>query len=150
MPNTFFQPTVKARRLKNTLASGGPDRLMRVLLAPLFFRLRVCKHCARLFYAKNPESWLALREFESLPPLGAFDTRRGFIPDFPTLLMFDEFVVDGEAFELMKRPGRRLWLREWSEVVAALASEGALAVAEVGAAANANSHGRSTNITDIC
>lgn len=91
---------------------------MKVLLAPLFFRSRFCKHCARIFYRENPGSWVGIHEFESLPPLGSFDTSRGFIPDFPTLLMFEELVLDGEAFERLKQPGDRLWLREWSELIA--------------------------------
>jgi hypothetical protein len=78
---------------------------MKVLLAPLFFRSRFCKHCARIFYRENLGSWVGIHEFESLPPLGSFDTKRGFIPDFPTLLMFEEFVLDGEAFERLKQPG---------------------------------------------
>jgi len=115
---------------------------MKVLLAPLFFRSRFCKHCARIFYRENPGSWVGIHEFESLPPLGSFDTKRGFIPDFPTLLMFEEFVLDGEAFERLKQPGDRLWLREWSELIAVLESEGSLTVADVSAAAGARSHER--------
>ncbi len=115
---------------------------MKVLLAPLFFHSRFCKHCARIFYKENPGSWVGIHEFESLPPLGSFDTKRGFIPDFPTLLMFDEFVLDGEALERLKNFGNRLWLREWSEVVVALESEGSLTVNDVSAAAGARPHKR--------
>jgi hypothetical protein len=75
---------------------------MKVLLAPLFFGSRMCKHCATIFYRENPGSWLGLYEFESLPPLGSFDTARGFVPDFPALLMFDEFVLDGQAYERLR------------------------------------------------
>lgn len=115
---------------------------MKVLLAPLFFHSRFCKHCARIFYRENPGSWLGVHEFESLPPLGSFDANRGFIPDFPTLLMFEEFVLDGEAFERLKKPGDRLWLREWAEVIAVLESEGSLTITDVSAAAEARSHER--------
>ncbi len=68
---------------------------MQVLLAPLFFKTRFCKQCARIFYRENPGSWLGIHEFDSLPPLGCFESRRGFVPDYPALLMFDKFVVDG-------------------------------------------------------
>lgn len=115
---------------------------MRVLLAPLFFKERMCKHCARLFYRKNPGSWTGIFEFESLPPLGSFDPNRGFVPDFPSLLMFDEYVLDGEAYERIRNPGYRPWLREWSELLEVFGSEGAIAVEDVQAAASARPHSR--------
>lgn len=115
---------------------------MKVLLAPLFFKARMCKHCARLYYKDNPGAWLGLHEFESLPPLGTFDQRRGFVPDYPSLMMFDEYVIDGEAYERLERPGDRAWLAEWWEVVEALRAEGSLTVEDVGAAAAARSHER--------
>ena len=115
---------------------------MRVLLAPLFFKSRMCKHCARLFYRRNPGGWTGIFEFESLPPLGSFDPDRGFVPDFPSLLMFDEYVLDGEAYERIRNPGHRPWLREWSELLEVLDSEGAIAVEDVQSAASAHSHSR--------
>jgi hypothetical protein len=115
---------------------------MKVLLAPLFFRSRMCKHCARLFYKENPGAWLGIHEFESLPPLGTFDPRRGFVPDYPSLMMFDEYVIDAEAYERLKHPGDRAWLTEWRDLVDALHAEGALTVEDVGAAATARSHQR--------
>ena len=115
---------------------------MRVLLAPLFFKERMCKHCAEVFYRENPGSWLGIYEFESLPPLGSFDPDRGFVPDFPSLLMFDEYVIDGEAYERIRNPGHRLWLREWSELLDVLDSEGVIAVEDVQAAASDRSHSR--------
>lgn len=115
---------------------------MKILLAPLFFRSRFCKHCARIIYKENPGSWIGIHEFENFPPLGSFDTRRGFVPDFPALLMFEEFVLDGEAFDRLKNPGGRIWLKEWSELVSILKSEGALTLEDVGAAGRAKSHKR--------
>ena len=115
---------------------------MRVLLAPLFFKQRMCKHCARLFYKKNPGGWTGIYEFESLPPLGSFDPDRGFVPDLPSLLMFDEYMLDGEAYERIRNPGHRPWLREWSELLEVLDSEGAIAVEDVQAAASTHSHSR--------
>lgn len=115
---------------------------MKVLLAPLFFRSRFCKHCARIIYKENPGSWLGIHEFESFPPLGSFDAGRGFIPDFPALLMFDEFVLDGEAYERLKKPGDRFWLKEWAELILVLESEGVLTLRDVSAAAEAKSHKR--------
>jgi len=56
--------------------------------------------------------------------------------------MFDEFVLDGDALDRLKQPGTRLWLREWSELIAVLESEGSLMVADVNAAAGARSHER--------
>ena len=58
------------------------------------------------------------------------------------LLMFEEFVLDGDAFERLKNPGDRLWLKEWSELVAALESEGSLQVTDVCASSLANRHKR--------
>src|SRR4051812_46575034 len=107
---------------------------MKVLLAPLFFHVRMCKHCARLYYKTNPGAWLGLHEFESLPPLGSFDPRRGFVPDYPSLMMFDEYVLDGEAYERLEHPGDREWLSEWRDLVAALRAEGSLTVEDVGVA----------------
>jgi len=115
---------------------------MRVLLAPLFFHQRACKHCARIFYRDNPGKWLGIHEFEDLPPLGSFDTKRGFVPDFPALLMFEEYVIDAHAFERLNDPGDRVWLREWSKLVMVLESEGSLTVEDVGAAASSRSHQR--------
>ena len=115
---------------------------MKVLLAPLFFKQRMCKHCARLFYKRNPGGWIGIFEFESLPPLGSFDPDRGFVPDLPSLLMFDEYVLDGEAYERIRNPGHRPWLREWSELLEVLDSEGAIAVEDVQAAASTHSHSR--------
>jgi hypothetical protein len=56
--------------------------------------------------------------------------------------MFDEFAIDGEAVERFRQPGHRVWLREWSELIDALESEGALAVVDVSTAAKARSHER--------
>lgn len=116
---------------------------MKVLLAPLFFQQRMCNHCARIYYQKNPGSWLGLHEFESLPSLGSFDKTRGFIPDFPALLMFNEFVIDAGAYDRLRNPGGRVWLREWAELVDALKSEGALTITDVTRAASKNRHKRS-------
>lgn len=116
---------------------------MKVLLAPLFFRQRMCKHCAKITYQKNPGSWLGIYEFESLPPLGSFEKKRGFIPDFPALLMFDEFVMDSEAYDRLRNPGERTWLTQWSELVEALKSEGALTVVDVVEAASVTPQKRS-------
>ena len=91
----------------------------------------MCKHCVRLFYRRNPGDWTGIFEFESLPPLGSFDPNRGFVPDFPSLLMFDEYVIDGEAYERIRNPGHRSWLREWSELLEVLGSEGAIEVKDV-------------------
>ncbi len=83
-----------------------------------------------------------LYEFESLPPLGSYDPDRGFVPDLPSLLMFDEYVLDGEAYERIRNPGHRHWLREWSELLEVLESEGAIAVEDVQAAASTHSYRR--------
>ena len=115
---------------------------MKVLLSPLFFKQRKCKHCARIFYKSNPGGWFGIFEFESLPPLGSYDPDRGFVPDLPSLLMFDEFVLDGEAYERIRNPGHRAWLRKWSELIEVLDSEGAISVEDVQAAASTRSHSR--------
>jgi hypothetical protein len=75
-------------------------------------------------------------EFESLPPLGCFDPSQGFRPDFPSLLMFDEFVVDAEADEILRNTnGKRPWLGQWPDLLKALRSEGVITLADVAAAA---------------
>ena len=56
--------------------------------------------------------------------------------------MFDEYVVDGDAYERIRNPGHRHWLREWSELLRVLDSEGAIAVEDVQSAASAHSHRR--------
>lgn len=68
-----------------------------------------------------------------MPPLGQFDTRNGFIPDYPLLLMFDEFLIDGEAVERIS--AEPPWLGEWPRLVQMLADEGALATTDVAAEA---------------
>ena len=115
---------------------------MKVLLAPLFFRSRFCKHCARAFYKKNPGGWIGIHEFEILPPLGSFEAGRGFVPDYTALLLFDEFVIDAEAADRLKNPGERVWLKDWTELLSMLQSEGALTTADVAAAGDANPHQR--------
>ena len=56
--------------------------------------------------------------------------------------MFDEYVLDGEAYERIRNPGHRPWLREWSELLEVFDSEGAIAVEDVQAAASARPHSR--------
>jgi hypothetical protein len=57
-------------------------------------------------------------------------------------MMFDEYVIDGEAYERLRHPGDRTWLREWSELLSALDADGSLVVEDVGALASARSHVR--------
>src|SRR5438445_625112 len=104
---------------------------MKVLLAPLHFRQRFCRHCRRIFEAKHPDKWLGIWEFERLPPLGAFEPATGFRPDLPSLLMFDEFALDAEAEVILRSPGKRRWLGQWPELLEALRSEGAVSVVDV-------------------
>lgn len=116
---------------------------MKLLLAPLFARSRMCKHCARLFRRENPGEWLGLYEFETLPPLGTYDPKIGFVPDFPALLLFDEFVIDSEARELLSDSASRPWLGLWPDLIRLLEADGALSIADVGSAAKARAHQRS-------
>jgi len=75
-------------------------------------------------------------EFESLPPLGSFDPAGGFTPDYAGLLMFDEFVIDGEAQEILGKPSDRPWLGSWPALIKSLTSEGCVTVADVRQAAS--------------
>lgn len=115
---------------------------MKVLLAPLFFQKRMCKHCANNFRRENPDKWLGIWEFESLPPLGSFDPAVGYIPDYPILSMFEEFVIDGEAYERITHDEPPAWLGAWPEVVRMLTAEGALELADVQSAGAIDSHRR--------
>ena len=56
--------------------------------------------------------------------------------------MFDEFVTDSEGYDLLKNPGERTWLLQWSELVDALNSEGALTVVDVAGAVSLRRHQR--------
>jgi hypothetical protein len=56
--------------------------------------------------------------------------------------MFDQFLLDAGALDLLRRPGHRVWLREWSELISALEAEGALTAVDVAAAAGASPHQR--------
>jgi len=50
--------------------------------------------------------------------------------------MFEEFVLDGEAREIIRSPRGRDWLGPWPELLNALESEGAVTVSDVRAAAS--------------
>ncbi|MEI9475920.1 MAG: hypothetical protein WCO26_05020 [Deltaproteobacteria bacterium] len=115
---------------------------MKVLLAPLYFQNRFCERCRHNFYRDNPGKWLGIWEFERLPPLGSFDPDVGFRPDFPSLLMFDEYVLDCEASDILLKPGNRNWLGLWPELLRALLSEGAITVTDVSAAGSIDPHRR--------
>ena len=75
-----------------------------------------------------------------MPPLGEFDSKRGFIPDYAAMLMFDEFVVDGEAVERIS--SQHPWLGAWPELVHMLADEGVLRIVDVESEAKEVSHRR--------
>jgi len=101
------------------------------MLSPLFHCWRFCKHCVRSFYRENPNQWIWLYELERMPPLGRFEAGRGFSPDLSILLMFDEFVIDGEACErICASSTPPAWLGHWPEVLEVLATEGCLSTVE--------------------
>lgn len=99
---------------------------MRVFLSPLHLCLHACRHCVRRHYRKTPDRWWWLYELEKMPPLGNFIAGQGFVPDLSVLLMFDEFVIDGNAYERMVSKSAPAWLGEWPHVVKVLESEGSL------------------------
>ncbi|HEU0145109.1 MAG TPA: hypothetical protein VFQ47_10020 [Nitrososphaera sp.] len=66
-----------------------------------------------------------------MPPLGRFEAGSGFIPDLAVLLMFDEFLIDGQAHERILSNTPSTWLGQWPRVLEVLGSEGALSVADV-------------------
>ncbi len=104
---------------------------MRIFLSPLFFYQSSCKHCVRIYYRENPDGWLWQYEVERMPPLGVFESGHGFVPDFPVLTMFDEFVIDGQAYERILSKTSATWLGPWPEVIKLLEAEGALSTLDV-------------------
>jgi hypothetical protein len=66
-----------------------------------------------------------------MPPLGRFEADRGFIPDLSVLLMFDEFIIDGEAYERIRSDAPPAWLGPWPEILEILDAEGALSTVDV-------------------
>ena len=100
---------------------------MKILLSPLYYRRSFCKNCVRAFYKEDSDHWIWEHEFERLPPLGRFDRDEGFTPDYPVLLMFDEFAVDESAHERLVSDDAPWWLGSWPEVARALSAEGCLA-----------------------
>lgn len=61
-----------------------------------------------------------------MPPLGSFHPKHGFRPDYSTLLMFEEFIVDEEAFDRILSRSAPRWLGQWPEILRALKAEGTL------------------------
>lgn len=94
-------------------------------MAPFRSQQQFCRDCAKVYYEQNPGKWLWEYEIESMPPLGQFLAGRGFVPDYSILLMFDEFMVDGRAYERIIRE-RPAWLGEWPRLMDLLVSEGAV------------------------
>lgn len=103
---------------------------MRVFLSPLFFRRHFCGHCVRIFYKQNPENWIWQHELTHMPPLGMFQPREGFVPDYSVLTMFDEFVIDWEAHDRILSPSSPSWLGSWADVLQVLGAEGSLSLVE--------------------
>jgi hypothetical protein len=66
-----------------------------------------------------------------MPPLGRFVPETGFVPDYPVLLMFDEFVVDGGAVERITTEAGDPWLGPWPEIIEIISSEGSLRVIDL-------------------
>ena len=99
---------------------------MRIFLAPPYFLQRTCRHCVRLFYRENPDSWWWQYEMERMPPLGTYESGQGFIPDYAVLTMFDEFVIDEVAYERLTSKRTPKWFGAWPNVIQLLNAEGAL------------------------
>lgn len=74
--------------------------------------------------------WVWQYELERMPPLGQFQAGSGFIPDLAVLLMFDEFLIDGQAHERILSNTPPAWLGQWPNVLEVLGSEGALSVVD--------------------
>jgi hypothetical protein len=56
--------------------------------------------------------------------------------------MFDEFIMDEEAYDYLKESKNRPWLGQWPELISALNSEGSLMLADVRAAGKQQMHRR--------
>lgn len=65
-------------------------------------------------------------ELERMPPLGQYDPQTGFLPDYPLLVMFDEFVISEESYDRLQFRSDEGWLGDWPEVLELLDAEGAL------------------------
>ena len=100
---------------------------MKILLSPLNFVRSACKRCATLLYKSEPDAWWWEYEMERMPPLGSFVKGEGFIPDLPILTMFEEFALDGSAYEEIRSTSSDTWLGPWPDVIRLLDAEGALA-----------------------
>lgn len=66
-----------------------------------------------------------------MPPLGSFAPKQGFVPDFPVLTMFDEFTIDGQAYEKIRKAPSNAWLGSWPEVIRMLDAEGVLSTVDI-------------------
>ena len=66
-----------------------------------------------------------------MPPLGSFGKSRGFVPDFSVLIMFDEFIIPGQAYERIRSLPRESWAGTWPEVIDLLDAEGALSTVDI-------------------
>lgn len=99
---------------------------MKAILTPLFLCQRHCRNCVRVLRRQNPEKWLWEFELEKMPPLGSFHPKHGFRPDYSTLLMFEEFIIDGEASECILSKTAPPWMGQWPAVLSALKDEGTL------------------------
>lgn len=104
---------------------------MRIFLSPLFFCQSFCKHCVRIYYKEHPDEWIWQHELERMPPLGSFEPGQGFVPDFSVLMMFDEFIIPGQAYERIRNAPEPAWMGSWPEVLELLEAEGALSTIDV-------------------
>jgi hypothetical protein len=103
---------------------------VKALLAPFLPLSNFCKDCLRALEKERRPEWNWMYELSRMPPLGRFVKDYGFQPDYPVLLMFDEFVMDAEAFDQMQNQPQG-WMGDWPEVVEILHSEGSLAVVDM-------------------
>ena len=118
---------------------------MRAFLSPFLPISQFCETCFQLAKKSGGvDGWVWWRhELSRLPPLGRFTPQVGFVPDYPVLLMFDEFVIDGVAAEQITRQTTEGWLGPWPEILLMLASEGALRVIDLDSEMAAVGHNRS-------
>jgi hypothetical protein len=115
---------------------------VKLFLSPFLVVQQFCRHCFK--FSEQPDRWQWWQaEMALLPPMGRFDPQAGFTPDFPVMLMFDEFLIDGEALERISRRAGDLWLGPWPELLQMLSSEGALSVVDVGPTVASVGHQRS-------
>ena len=66
--------------------------------------------------------------FYRMPAISMSQLGPRFVPDYPVLLLFDEFVVDAETAKRVRDADTRSWYKDMADVLDSLDSSGRLIV----------------------